>query len=140
MTEGNFATLGFRGVAFILDSLMIGLIYFAVALGLGLPTEGAMQNYLAGGLGFSVLLYFVIGEGKYGQTLGKKIVNIKVVGKDMQNPPGLLRAFARYVLRIVDWFPFLYVIGSVAIFVTEDNQRVGDLVGGTYVVNTVDRG
>jgi hypothetical protein len=38
------------------------------------------------------------------------------------------------VLRLVDFLPFGYLFGVVAVFISGRGQRLGDLVGGTLVV------
>jgi hypothetical protein len=41
---------------------------------------------------------------------------------------------ARNLVRYVDQFPFFYAVGVIAIFVTRQHQRLGDLAAGTLVV------
>jgi hypothetical protein len=41
-------------------------------------------------------------------------------------------------VRIADQLPGIYAIGIVSIFVTERNQRLGDLAAGTVVVHEQD--
>src|SRR5581483_9091387 len=49
---------------------------------------------------------------------------------------GLFESMARNFIRYVDMIPFVvpYAVGTVAIFVTRDHQRLGDLAAGTLVV------
>ena len=56
-------------------------------------------------------------------------------------PLGVFEAILRNLLRIVDQMPFIYAIGILSVFLTERNQRLGDLAAGTVVVHdrTVDR-
>jgi uncharacterized RDD family membrane protein YckC len=76
-------------------------------------------------------------EGLYGWTLGKLVMQLRVVRHDGQ-PPGPLRAFLRYLLWIVDGFPYcLPIVGFALIVSTESHRRVGDLVAGTYVIDSV---
>jgi uncharacterized RDD family membrane protein YckC len=55
------------------------------------------------------------------------------VRKDAGNP-GLLRAFLRNLLRLVDALPVLSILGVVLIIYSPEKARVGDLVAGTRVV------
>jgi hypothetical protein len=41
---------------------------------------------------------------------------------------------ARNLVRYVDMLPFFYAVGVIAIFVTRQSQRLGDLAAGTLVV------
>ncbi|HZY70052.1 MAG TPA: RDD family protein [Thermoplasmata archaeon] len=78
--------------------------------------------------------YFTYFEGTSGQTPGKRALGIRVVVIGSGRTPDLGRALLRNVLRIVDWFPFLYLIGLVVALVTSRKQRLGDLVAGTIAV------
>jgi uncharacterized RDD family membrane protein YckC len=80
-----------------------------------------------------VLLYFIGLENKYGQTLGKKLVNIKVV-KDDGSDCDMKSSVIRNILRIIDNFLFFSIVGIIAIIATDENQRVGDMAGNTLVV------
>jgi uncharacterized RDD family membrane protein YckC len=79
---------------------------------------------------FYDVLFEVLGRGK---TPGKRSVGLRVVG-----PAGraitLVRSAVRNILRIIDILPGFYGVGMTVIFITKRNQRIGDLVAGTYVV------
>ena len=132
-TNLEFAGLGRRGAAVIIDTIVIAVI--GGALGVGAMGFGAdltsPVNLAATALG---LLYFILLEGYLdGQTLGKKLLKIRVVRED-GGDLDLRGAVLRNVLRIIDALPFFYLIGIIVIYVSDDNQRIGDLVGDTYVV------
>ncbi len=80
-------------------------------------------------------LYYPLLEGLLGTTIGKRAVGIKVV--DYQgHPPGLWKAFVRFLLRIVEVNPFLLggiPAGLVAIS-SRRKQRLGDMLAKTLVV------
>jgi uncharacterized RDD family membrane protein YckC len=44
------------------------------------------------------------------------------------------RIVVRNILRIVDWLPFLYIIGFILLATSNGRQRLGDLVAKTVVV------
>ncbi len=48
---------------------------------------------------------------------------------------GRLRAFLRYILWIVDGFPYIipYLTGFIVALNSQRNQRVGDMAAGTFV-------
>jgi uncharacterized RDD family membrane protein YckC len=83
--------------------------------------------------------YFVATELVWGQTLGKRLLGLRVVRADGS------RADAgpiviRNLVRLVDWLPFLYVVGAITVFATGERRlRLGDLAAGTRVVATGDR-
>jgi uncharacterized RDD family membrane protein YckC len=62
-------------------------------------------------------------------------MDIVVVTED-GDPIAYRESAIRTLLRIVDALPFFYIVGLVAIYVTDRKQRVGDLVADTIVVKT----
>ena len=71
---------------------------------------------------FCWMLYVVIGHGKYGQTLGKKITNIKVLSIDEQKTIGYKRAF----LRESVWF-LADVVGIIYFLIASNKAHDPDL-------------
>lgn len=128
------AGLGSRILAYIVDlfiqSFGLGIIFVALIFSGVLGPESTnpfMMIYL-----LFLGLYFILFEGKYGKTPGKMATNIRVVQGDGSDI-GYVKSLVRNVLRIVDQFG-LYLLGMVIILLTEDSQRVGDLVANTIVV------
>ena len=78
------------------------------------------------------LFIFSALEGGRGQTLGKWIVGIKVVGTDLR-PCGFGRALIRNLLKCADGF-FNFMVGVLLVALTHNWQRVGDLAARTVVV------
>jgi uncharacterized RDD family membrane protein YckC len=88
----------------------------------------ALLSILAG------ILIFVVLPGLRGTSPGRALTKIRLVGRDGGNP-GVGRAFLRYLLWIVDSFPyFAPLVGFVLILTNKANQRLGDMVAGTYTV------
>ena len=116
--------------AFLVDFLLLG-----IALGLLVVVAGVISDGLAvavsGLSGLLVFAYFIYMEGTYGQTVGKRVLGIVVVKAD-GSPCDMKASVIRNVLRIVDGL-FVYLVGLIVILVTDDDQRVGDLVGDTVV-------
>jgi len=78
--------------------------------------------------------YFVWAERRCGQTFGKRMLNIVVVGQDGRRP-----TFGGIVVRnLLRPWPFLvpaaYLAGSIVLLLTRRNQRVGDMLARTVVV------
>jgi len=142
----NYAGVGNRIVAIIIDHIIVGLITLLLAIPLGLQmftaAAAGMVNpmaYLGSMVGFWALslvlwlVYFTYMEGSSGQTLGKRLLRIKVV-KENGKPLTYVDAFVRTLLRIVDGM-VAYLIGFIVIIASEKKQRVGDMAAGTIVVN-----
>lgn len=86
-------------------------------------------------LGLVVFFGYRIGlEATYGQTIGKKLLDIVVVTADGE-ACDWRTSTVRNVLRVVDSVPFVvpYLLGIGAIVQSDDGQRIGDRVAGTMV-------
>jgi uncharacterized RDD family membrane protein YckC len=68
-----------------------------------------------------------------GQTPGKRAMGLTVLNDD-GTPVRWPAALARNLLRAVDFLPFLYGIGLLAMLTSRDFKRLGDLAAGTVVV------
>jgi len=92
---------------------------------------GPLDSLLFLGLTF---LYFWGTEATSGQTLGKRVLGLKVVSADGVPPSG--RAIlVRNIVRFVDALPLFYIAGAISVFATgERRQRLGDLAAKTRVV------
>lgn len=76
-------------------------------------------------------VYRTFFEATYGQTFGKKAVGIVVIKEDGE-PCDWSASVSRNVVRVIDSFLF-YLVGIVVIVLTEDDQRLGDIVASTIV-------
>lgn len=127
----NYASLWERGVAVFLDTILILLFLYLLTVFKPFEDPNLVLPYLI--LVYLVpLAYFITCEGVYGQTIGKKIMKIKVVGD--RKKVGLKKSLIRNVLRVVDILPFFYIIGVISIIYTSRNQRLGDLTARTFVI------
>ena len=82
--------------------------------------------------------YFVFFEWLWnGQTPGKRLMKLRVIREDGR-PITLWEALARNLLRIFDAVPGfvlpIYSIGLITIFMSNRDQRIGDMFAGTVVV------
>lgn len=78
--------------------------------------------------------YFTLFEAfGNGRTPGKRLAKIRVIHRSGR-AVNFLESLARNLVRAVDYLPSLYAVGLISIFVTRQNQRLGDLVAGTLVV------
>ena len=80
------------------------------------------------------LFYYLVCEVIFkGKTLGKYLVGIKVVNYKNKNI-GWVESLIRNLLRVIDILPNLYLLAVILVSVTQDSQRVGDMVANTYVI------
>ena len=79
------------------------------------------------------LLYFSILEGTTGKTLGKMILQIKVV-KENYTPIGFLNSIVKHLFDIIDFLPTFGILGLVLASSNKTSQRVGDFVAKTIVI------
>jgi uncharacterized RDD family membrane protein YckC len=84
-------------------------------------------------LGWALYYHFAMESGD-GQTVGKKLMKLRVVLADGR-PAGMREIAVRTVLRVVDGIG-LYIVGLIVMLVTgQRRQRLGDLAAGTIVVD-----
>ena len=125
---GPRATFGARFAAGLID----GAILFAVSLVLALA--GAAGR----GLGVLVgLAYIVYLEGSpSGQTVGKKVMNIRIVDANNGGPIGYGRAVLRYFAKILSAIPCL--LGYFWMLWDPNKQTWHDKITTDVVVPTAD--
>src|SRR5262245_52679110 len=68
-----------------------------------------------------------------GRSPGKGLVGLRVV-RDDGFPIGFRDALVRNLLRAVDLLPWYYTVGLVAMLVSAQGKRLGDVAAGTIVV------
>lgn len=139
----NFVTasLGERIVAFVIDMIIKIAYYWAISYVIGLI--GIRFNYFDSWESMTVsfilfspiIFYTLVCESLMsGQTIGKKIMKIRVIKID-----GYQASFGdylvRWLFRVVEIVIFQGVIAVMAIIFSGKNQRLGDTVSGTAVVS-----
>ncbi|ABU59497.1 RDD family protein [Roseiflexus castenholzii] len=136
----DLAGIGSRFLAAIVDSALIALaesaLFFALAQIAG-AMEFAESVLIAIGaaLGFAILWgYYIAFELTWnGQSPGKRLIGLRVVSEGGR-PITVTGSIIRNLIRIVDFLPFLYGIGVIAMFIDGQARRLGDLAAGTLVV------
>jgi uncharacterized RDD family membrane protein YckC len=81
----------------------------------------------------AMLFYGFLLEGLYGDTPGKYLLGLVVVKSSGSNCT-VGASILRNLLWIIDALPTANLVAMVLILVTDDNQRVGDLIADTVVV------
>jgi uncharacterized RDD family membrane protein YckC len=69
-----------------------------------------------------------------GQSIGKKAMNIKVIGED-GGRPALHQYLIRWLTRPFDFY-FFGLVGLLSVALSKKNQRLGDMAAGTLVIKT----
>jgi uncharacterized RDD family membrane protein YckC len=127
------AGLGSRFLARLLDSLIQFFAIIALAVGMGSADSGVFTAISLVLVFLVVFAYDVAFEVlNHGRTPGKAAAGIRVVG-DAGEPVRFLASAIRNIVRIVDFLPIFYLVGSVSIVATRHDQRLGDLAAGTVV-------
>jgi uncharacterized RDD family membrane protein YckC len=145
----TYATLPRRGAAQLVDLIVIGLGVDAYWTGSAWTQPGAATGQVGGDAGaflsgqiivaFLLLCgYFFLCELLFsGQSLGKRMLGICVVDGTGRTPR-LGALLARNVIRAVDVLPVFYGLGFATSCLTRPRRRLGDLIAGTFVVETKD--
>ncbi|MFI5282009.1 MAG: RDD family protein [Candidatus Dormibacterales bacterium] len=136
------AGLGTRALAQLIDLLIVTVILagvLVVAFALGVAASVTVGIVIAVLGAFVVIFgYFWTSEAFWsGQTIGKKALRLRAVG-DRGEPLTLTQAGIRNIVRIADFLPFWYGIGTVVLFANGKGKRLGDLAAGTLVVKDSD--
>ncbi|HEU0052576.1 MAG TPA: stage II sporulation protein M [Longimicrobium sp.] len=139
----ELADLGSRFTALLIDFCLV--FFGQLAVWLALLMLGALAGLGTAmgtgvGAGLAVLASFAIYWGYYvffeglrdGQTLGKKWMGIRVV-QDGGYPVTFRAAAIRNLIRIVDLTPACG-IGGLAMMLSPQTKRLGDMAAGTVVV------
>jgi uncharacterized RDD family membrane protein YckC len=78
--------------------------------------------------------YFIFWEMLTGgRSPGKAMVGLRVVRRDGR-PINFRSSAVRNLMRLVDMLPASYVVGFVAMMLSERRQRLGDTAAGTVVI------
>jgi len=123
---------GKRIVAALIDIVLLAVVFLIMAALFG-ESEAETED---GGANFSVNLivfgYYLVMESLTGQTVGKKLMGLRVAAVDGSLTWG--KVALRTIIRIVDGLPVFYLVGFIAMMVSKNRQRLGDMAAGTVVV------
>ena len=139
MPDAQPDVLGRRIAAALIDIVVLVVIFVVIGLLFGKADSGD-GNASVNLSGVSALLFFAalfvyywLPEAQTGQTLGKRLLGLRVRRLD-GSPVGYGPAAVRTILRLVDGLPFLYFVGFVTTLVTGSRRaRIGDLAASTMV-------
>lgn len=130
----NNVGVGPRAVAIIIDTIILMIVGYVIALFFGGVTAGGFQ--LNGGPAFLffiiALAYYVVMEAQQGATVGKLVLGLRVVKED-GGAMDWQASIVRNLLRIVDGL-FFYLVGAILVWTSDKKQRLGDRLANTVVV------
>jgi uncharacterized RDD family membrane protein YckC len=144
------AGVGSRAAAFLLDTAIrfiavLSIFVFITLMGALLPkldfvgiTSWLSKSWLIAlgvlAYGFVDLGYFVFFEALWsGQTPGKRHQRLRVI-RSNGRPISWLESGIRNILRALDLLAGFYPLGLIVVFLSRNNQRIGDYAAGTVVV------
>lgn len=137
------ASLGERILAYLLD-LTIWIAYTVVlriilnltdfdSLLSGMDNWSVMTIYII--LHLPVIFYALVMESLLeGQTVGKKVMKIKVIKIDGYQA-GFGDYLIRWIFRLIEVTPPFSFISVIAMMVNKKTQRLGDVAAGTAVIS-----
>ncbi|MCP4136815.1 MAG: RDD family protein [bacterium] len=144
----TIAELGIRMIGYFLDlliqmgiTILLGVIIVVITIGStfsGLSSSGhlAIAFYLI--INFILRwFYFVFFEViMEGQTPGKRAMKIRVI-KASGEHLDFETIVVRNLLRAVDGFPGIPIMGGIIALIDKRSRRLGDIAGNTIVVNEI---
>lgn len=100
------------------------------------------SNYQGNGYevtGFPAFFLFLIGimlwpisESMFGQTIGKRLVGIRVLNGENYKHLSFGQALIRFIFGYID---ILFFIGLIVASKNKENKRIGDYVAKTVVID-----
>ena len=131
----QYATPVQRIFELIIDIIVFWAVFFFYLFVFNMDENGSI-NFFQTLFSWPVLLYWVIYfpliEGHFGQTLGKRLMKIRVApvsGGELE----MWQSFVRRIFDIVDLL-FFGLVGILVMSRSDINQRVGDKVAKTIVI------
>jgi uncharacterized RDD family membrane protein YckC len=142
--EMPIAGIGSRFIAILIDYLIWGaafvvLVLVGTVVFSSLSLLGRVSTNWAIGIVFLVIFlfhwgYFTLFEAlSNGRTPGKRVAKIRVIHRSGR-AISFVESLARNLVRYIDSLPSMYAVGLVVMFLSRQNQRLGDMVAGTLVV------
>jgi uncharacterized RDD family membrane protein YckC len=135
-----------------LGAFLIDLMFLVTAFGLLFSAGSALQPHdsqygsLAGIIVFilqfiftmmifSLFIYFPVAEGRFGQTIGKKAMNLWVLKEN-----GLPIGYKEAIIRRIPFYFKIWWLDILFILFTGKRQRAFDMIAKTVVVRFQDKG
>jgi uncharacterized RDD family membrane protein YckC len=136
--EYELGSLGDRIVGRIIDGLIIIAYVILLFVLFNLAPKGSIEgNYLLLMLFFlPIVFYDLVSEILMnGQSVGKKVMGIKVISLSGEQP-SYSQYLIRWLFRLIDFSFSGSLVAFITVAVTEKKQRLGDIVAGTVLIKT----
>jgi len=135
--EHDIAGVGSRAVAQLLDwvvisVVLIGSLILTAVASLTVPAWLliTLAIIMFGAMPFA---YFFFAEWRFGATLGKRVMRIRVL-TELGAPIGARESLVRNLVRVIDFLPTSYLLGGIVALISSRSQRLGDMAAGTVAV------
>ena len=142
----QIAGIGSRFLAIIIDVIIQGIFMAGLIVLMGIlkidSLHSNITDWATSLLGTTVIFlsfmiwigYYIILEAVFnGQTIGKMVIHLRV-RKELGYAPNFWDILLRNLIRPVDFLPFGYTVGFIAMFLNRKAKRLGDYAAGTIVV------
>jgi uncharacterized RDD family membrane protein YckC len=137
MTEARPAGFWIRALALAVDFIVFAFVQFTFSYGAARVFGPAAQDdltYQSAVFFFTLiftLLYTSAMHATAGQTIGKMLTWVQVVGADGEPP-----TFGTAVLRYIGYYAsfFTFTLGFIMAALRRDKRALHDLIAGTWVV------
>jgi uncharacterized RDD family membrane protein YckC len=132
----EIAGIGSRVLAALIDTTLVGVVILFLALvaaNIFRLSEPGVAIILSAAALFVIAYYIIFERLWVGQTPGKRALGIRVVQSEGR-PVTMAGSIIRNFIRLIDFAPSFYGIGTVSMFVDRRIRRLGDLAAGTLVV------
>lgn len=135
--EYDLASLGERIVGRLLDGLILGAyVVILFVIGYNMRNFVEKNTWLIIILIMPIMFYDLVSEILMnGQSVGKRIMNIKVVSLNGAQPT-LGQYMNRWLFRLVDFSLSGSLCALITVAVSLRKQRLGDMVAGTTLIKT----
>jgi uncharacterized RDD family membrane protein YckC len=141
----ELAPLGMRFLGFLIDWLILGALFFLIMYLSGsinfdeLATreksdvyEAVKNNTMSAVLIMMIQAYFLYTSG---QTIGKKLLGMRIVTADNEKPSFIKLILLRYgLIGFISGIPLVMILDAIFIFVGTERRCLHDYLSGTKVV------
>lgn len=135
----ELASLRERATAWGIDIgvLMVGILFLAVGVAYLLNislANATVRNLFFTGISLIFVFYTLVLESNWnGQTVGKRVMGLKVVRLDGKQPT-VIDYTIRWIFRSIDIYFSVGSLGAILISSSSKSQRLGGLLSNTAVV------
>jgi|688.fasta_scaffold00104_7 uncharacterized RDD family membrane protein YckC len=153
MSGYELAGRGERFLAALIDGLIVGVISFVLGFGLGMVMvlglgtafmETPLASIITQGAGLLIGVACYLGINGYflvksGQTVGKKVMNIRVIQEGNASVPDLSTSYFKrlFITQLVSIIPILgglYALVDAVMIFSADKRCLHDRIAGTQVI------